>query len=125
MQIIENAEIHPAKFLWSKKAKFDIFENKLQIVPENEFKILRCFATFESKEGFPFYECNFDYNFISENKVSIEIPDAPENELKILFMSENELQLEAQIELFIMDLNGKIIHFTEKIKNEGKNANGI
>ena len=77
--------------MWSRKAKFDIFENKLQIVPESGFKILRCLATFESKEELPFYECNFDYNFISENKVSIEIPDAPENELKILFMSENGL----------------------------------
>ena len=124
-QIIENAEIHPAKFLWSRKVKFDIFENKLQIVPENGFKILRCFATFESKGELPFYECNFDYNFISENKVSIEIPDAPENELKILFMSENELQLEAEIELFMMNANGKIFHFTEKIRSEGKNANGI
>ncbi len=124
-QIIENAEIHPAKFLWSKKSKFDIFENKLQIVPENGFKILRCFATFESKNELPFYECNFDYNFISENKVSIEIPDAPENELKILFMAENELQLEAEIELFMMDSSGKIFHFTEKVRSEGKNANGI
>lgn len=124
-QITENVEIHPAKFLWSRNAKFDIFENKLQIVPESGFKILRCLATFESKEELPFYECNFDYNFISENKVSIEIPDAPENELKILFMSENELKLEAEIELFMMNANGQIFHFTEKIKNEGKNANEI
>ncbi|WP_296013781.1 hypothetical protein [uncultured Treponema sp.] len=124
-QILENAEIHPAKFLWSKKAKFSIFENSLQIVPENGFKILRCFATFESTDELPFYECNFDYNFISENKVSIEIPDAPENELKILFMSENELQLEAEIELFMMNANGQLFHFTEKVRNEGKNANGI
>lgn len=124
-QILENAEIHPAKFLWSRKAKFSIFENSLQIVPENGFKILRCFAAFESTDELPFYECNFDYNFISENKVSIEIPDAPENELKILFMSENELQLEAEIELFMMNANGQIFHFTEKIRNEGKNANGI
>lgn len=124
-QAIENAENSPAEFIWQKKQKFDIFENQIQIAPADGFKILRCLAIFESKDKIPFYKCNFDYNFISENKLLLKIPDAPENNLKIIFMAENEPQMEAEIELFMIDKNGKIVHFTKKITSGGKNKNEL
>ncbi len=61
-----------------------------------------------SSEDVPVYESNYDYEFISDGKISFNIPDYPEGRLEIIFSCPEDKDIDVNCTAYLTDKDEKL-----------------
>ena len=69
----------------------DFMELKIKsITLKSDFNVVRYDIILESNKNTIIYDCNFDYEYITENSIELFIPNYPSSEVNILFTTDQD-----------------------------------